>query len=462
MFQKINDWLQRSSHNPSTGTVSSKNFNSSISSVSKTQNSSELEAPVISNIITSINDLSMNDTKSLINSAKDSAYETEIDVYGFINILPYELSINVLLQIDDIHTINKISQVSHKWNELANDNTVWHNLYEKRWGCLPDPIERRKIHNYKYLYKQRLRLNKNWVNLDITPKCISGHDDSVYCVQFDKNIIVSGSRDKSIKFWDIKTMECIKVLKYHKGSVLCLQYNDKIVVSGSSDSTLIVWDFKTGEVLKILSGKYGHVAPVLDVRFNDKVIVSCSKDCTIKIWDLESGNLIRTLNGHRAAVNAIHIYGDEVVSASGDCTIKLWNINTGECIREFIGHLRGLACVQYNGDIIASGSNDHTIKLWNAKTGQLIRTLSGDEGHKDLVRTLAFDNERIVSGSYDQTIKIWDIKTGKLLKDFKNAHGSWVFNVQMDASKIVSASQDRKIAIWDFTGDIHDVDTFLK
>jgi len=264
MFQKINDWLQRSSLNPPIGTETSINTVFSISSISETQDSSEAGSPVISKIVTNLSDLSMDDSKSLVNSAKDSAYETEIDIYGFINILPYELSINILLQIDDIHTINRISQVSHKWNELANDNSVWHNLYIKRWGELPDIKERL---NYKSLYKQRLQLDDNWLNYDVQPKIIVGHEDSVYCVQFDKNIIVSGSHDQTIKFWDIKTLKFIKVLRYHKGSVLCLQYNDEIVVSGSSDSTLIVWDFKTGQVLRILSGKDDHTLPVLDVSF---------------------------------------------------------------------------------------------------------------------------------------------------------------------------------------------------
>jgi len=83
MFQKINDWLQRSSLNPPTGTATSVNTVSSISSISETQDStSEPSSPVISKLATDIGDLSMDDTKSLINSARDSAYETEIDVYG--------------------------------------------------------------------------------------------------------------------------------------------------------------------------------------------------------------------------------------------------------------------------------------------------------------------------------------------------------------------------------------------
>ena len=36
----------------------------------------------LSKIVTDLGDLSMDDSKSFINSAKDSAYETEIDVYG--------------------------------------------------------------------------------------------------------------------------------------------------------------------------------------------------------------------------------------------------------------------------------------------------------------------------------------------------------------------------------------------
>jgi len=79
-------WLQRNNLNPPTGTVSSINTISSFSSFSETQDSSsEPDSPVISKIVTNLGDLSMEDSKSTINSAKDSAYETEIDVYGNYN-----------------------------------------------------------------------------------------------------------------------------------------------------------------------------------------------------------------------------------------------------------------------------------------------------------------------------------------------------------------------------------------
>ena len=83
-----------------------------------------------------------------------------------------------------------------------------------------------------------------------------------------------------------------------------------------------------------------------------------------------------------------------------------------------------------------SGSNDKTIRVWDINTGAALCVF---EGHKDLVRTLCFDQERIVSGSYDQSIKVWDIKSGKLIFDLTDAHSSWVCHVGMDPSKIVSA-----------------------
>ena len=38
--------------------------------------------------------------------------------------------------------------------------------------------------------------------------------------------------------WDRSNLECVQVLMGHTGSVLCLQYDENIIISGSSDSTV--------------------------------------------------------------------------------------------------------------------------------------------------------------------------------------------------------------------------------
>ncbi|KAL5109901.1 F-box/WD repeat-containing protein lin-23 [Taenia crassiceps] len=46
--------------------------------------------------------------------------------------------------------------------------------------------------------------------------------------------------------------QCTQVLRGHTGSVLCLQYEGNLLISGSSDSKVRIWDLSTGECLHIL------------------------------------------------------------------------------------------------------------------------------------------------------------------------------------------------------------------
>lgn len=57
-------------------------------------------------------------------------------------------------------------------------------------------------------------------------------------------------------------------------------------------------------------------------------------------------------------------------------------------------------------------------------------------GHKDLVRTVAMNQDFVVSGSYDETIKVWDRRTGVLLGDLTGGHTGRVFGVVFDSTKV--------------------------
>ncbi|KAF9430724.1 hypothetical protein BGZ76_000729 [Entomortierella beljakovae] len=319
-----------------------------------------------------------------------------------------------------------------------------------------DPVTKRPTINWRFLCQQRKILEQNWNSGMHFPKELPGHTEGIYCIQFDDDKIVSGSRDNTIKIWDLTSEVCLRTYVGHTASVLCLQYDDTRIVSGSSDTTIIVWDLETGKILQRLSG---HADSVLSLRFEKDTVVSCSKDRTVKIWNIETGEMLRTLVGHRAAVNAVQFSPDSappspfpdspkvVVSASGDKTIKIWSFETGECLKTLEGHTRGIACIQFEGNVIVSGSSDRSIKIWDIAKGECVRTLVGHEG---LVRTLQFTGGRIISGGYDETLKIWDQESGRLLADMEGRHTHRVFKLQFNDSKIVSCSQDQKIIIWNF------------
>ncbi|KAI9648773.1 hypothetical protein NHQ30_003413 [Ciborinia camelliae] len=281
--------------------------------------------------------------------------------------------------------------------------------------------------NWHYLYTQRRRLEANWdagkfTNFQLPhphyPE--EGHSECIYTIQHSDNYLVSGSRDQTIRVWNLNTRRlALPPLKEHEGSVLCLQFDpdpaEDLIVSGSSDATVIIWRFSTGKVIQRLTT--AHKESVLNVKFDRRVLVTCSKDKTIKIFNRRcisgiivdgptftqiqnlsfddhpsSGTIItkpythiRTLQGHGAAVNAVQILGDEVVSASGDRTVKVWNWKRNTCTRTLLGHAKGIACVQYDGRRVVSGSSDNEIKVFDRESGLEVASL---RGHTNLVRTV--------------------------------------------------------------------------
>lgn len=102
---------------------------------------------------------------------------------------------------------------------------------------------------------------------------------SVYCLEFDQQKIVSGSRDRSIKVWSLPSGKLLSTLRGHEGSVLCLKFETSsgFMVSGSSDRHILVWDLnmlKNEGNLRPRAILRGHTDGVVDLKLNEDWIVS--------------------------------------------------------------------------------------------------------------------------------------------------------------------------------------------
>ncbi|ANB12884.1 Met30p [Sugiyamaella lignohabitans] len=401
------------------------------------------------------------------------------DRYDPVKHLPAEIVAQVFRNLD-VESINTCRLLSRTWKHAVESDSVWRQkFYANGWEATSDVLEPGLY--WEQLFRTRYILEQRWLKGAVSPKVLAGHADGVYCVHMDNEKIVTGSRDRMIKIWDLETGKLLQTLGgegqnnivrrtrrslplneaqdrgagdhpatiQHTGSILCLALDDSIMVSGSSDSSCIIWQLPKFKPLKQV---YRHSDGVLDVCLSKDYIVSCSKDATISIWDRNDPNytLKYRLHGHRGPVNAIDLRGDYLFSASGDGFIKMWSVSTGTWIRDFQAHSKGLACVQASDDCktIVSGGTDNVIRLWDVETSQCVRTLTG---HKGLVRSLYILGDKIISGSYDQSIHIWDINTGKLLTNLSGWHGSWIFSAKADCKRIVSTSFGTKPVILDFS-----------
>ncbi len=153
----------------------------------------------------------------------------------------------------------------------------------------------------------------------------------------DAKTLVTGSYRK-IKVWNISTKEelsCVDVELQHSlighshiVSSLALSKDRKIIVSGSKDKTIKIWHLKTGELIRTLKGHKDGVCAVA-LSKDEQIIASGSADKTIKLWHLETGELLSTFTGHSDTVTALTFTekGNILVSGSLDKTVKIWRKN---------------------------------------------------------------------------------------------------------------------------------------
>jgi len=147
--------------------------------------------------------------------------------------------------------------------------------------------------------------------------------------------LVTGSYRK-IKVWRIPHMEGLTTFSppqllhsftghTHIVRSLAISADGKILVSGSRDTTIKVWHLETGELLHTLQGHRDGVYAIA-LSPDGQIIASGSVDKTIKLWHLETGELLGTFSGHANTVTALAFTtsGEILVSGSLDKTIKIW------------------------------------------------------------------------------------------------------------------------------------------
>ncbi len=70
-------------------------------------------------------------------------------------------------------------------------------------------------------------------------RTLLGHTEPVTCLQFDELHIVSGSLDKSIRVWDLRTGGVFETLKYDH-AVTALQFDTRKIVAATGENGIKV------------------------------------------------------------------------------------------------------------------------------------------------------------------------------------------------------------------------------
>ncbi|EGF98333.1 uncharacterized protein MELLADRAFT_51043 [Melampsora larici-populina 98AG31] len=355
---------------------------------------------------------------------------------------------------------------------------------------IPTPTCRTPTKPWKMVYTERLALERNWRKGIYEETILSGHTDSITCLQLEEHftspswpILMTGSWDRTIRVWNLETKETMNVLKGHTRGIRCLQFDKSKLITGAMDGNLKIWNWRTGECMRSIQA---HEEGVVCLKFDEEILASGSADGTIRIWNFKTGGGF-VLRGHREWVNSVEIWSPSnpihsttTSTASDDGLIKVWNLDRRETVRVLEGHMAQVQSiklitidevendeqVETNGDgnedqlepifgngvlrgkkpVLVSGSLDNCLKVWDLEKGRCRRTMFG---HIQGVWNVDADRLRVVSGSHDRSLKIWDRITGKCIHTIVGHRGA-VMTIGLSDDKIISGGDDGEVRIWSF------------
>lgn len=293
------------------------------------------------------------------------------------------------------------------------------------------------------------------------------------------------SEGRSARVWEVPSGRALTGPLEHTNGVFYADFhpNGGLLVTGSRDRTARMWDIETGQLEFTLE----HDAGVRTVRFSSdglRILTSCWRN-DAWLWDARDGRLLQWLHdpenepesSSNIRLRLLGAVGSADMSPNGRWVATgslaagsywpilgacagahLWNADTGQLVfSNFTSN--EVRMVRFSSDsrkfvITSSASQGDLIsgyvQVFDVATG---RALTGPLFHEDQICFAQFspDGSRLLTGSQDRTARIWDARTGEQLTEPLSHKGEVVYGeFSPDGKRVVTASWwDHAAFLWD-------------
>ena len=203
----------------------------------------------------------------------------------------------------------------------------------------------------------------------ICTSVLIGHGNQITSlIQIVPKVLISSSKDRSIKFWDLEKSECSKSLFEHfEGVNYLLLLEGEKYASCSDDGKIIIWNNQV-KLLELI-GQSGKIYTMCKV--DSTTIASGGDDFDIKLWNYQTGECVGSLMGHTGIINQIiNVSLTEtdpiIISVSTDKRIIVWDVTRRNYHKEIQNaHAQQITTIMLTKDgKIFTGGNDGLIKIW--------------------------------------------------------------------------------------------------
>lgn len=255
------------------------------------------------------------------------------------------------------------------------------------------------------------------------PQFYKGHKRAVtcLCMSADERTIYTGGKDCAILRWDVETGK--KDILHgggpnafdcggHFASVLAIALAGEQLVSGGRDRLLRFWDPRSPAKSSCTAKLHGHQGDItgLAAEADGSRVYSASADKSVKVWDANAKREVDTLFGHIGTIDCMDMYHKgRPLTGGADKTARLWKTDRDTHLM-FSRHKYAVDAVSVlDHDRFLSGSQDGNIFLWSHASKKPLAGASVGSTHWVTALASIRRGNVFFSGSDDGMLRSWRI-----------------------------------------------------
>ncbi|XP_010595912.2 autophagy-related protein 16-1 isoform X1 [Loxodonta africana] len=243
---------------------------------------------------------------------------------------------------------------------------------------------------------------------------LSGSNAGITSIEFDSagSYLLAASNDFASRIWTVDDYRLRHTLTGHSGKVLSAKFllDNARIVSGSHDRTLKLWDLRSKVCIKtVFAGSSCN-----DIVCTEQCVMSGHFDKKIRFWDIRSETIVREME-LLGKVTALDLNPDrtELLSCSRDDLLKIIDLRKNAVRQSFSAP--GFKCssdwtravFSPDGSFVTAGSAEGSLYVWSVVTGKVEKVLS--KQHSSSINAVAWSpsGSHVVSVDKGSKAVLW-------------------------------------------------------
>jgi WD40 repeat protein len=131
--------------------------------------------------------------------------------------------------------------------------------------------------------------------------------------------------ESQIQVWDISNGKCIQDLSGHRDWVTHIAFSpdSKLIASGSKDQTIRLWEVEGGERIRVSNTSDGSISRL--AVSPDRILLAAAVNNDMRLWRTDNGKYTQKLKGHNKSILSITFSPNTrlIATASYNGTVRL-------------------------------------------------------------------------------------------------------------------------------------------